>query len=394
MALVGAQLDRSTPPREVLVQQTPGHQTQLETENAVSRRERGGRGLRWERLPHRRALAGGLLALAAAVLGIGVALATSGSAPAHHPTLGTGSGAGTSPGGAPPPTPVPRSSFAVGIRTLDLVDDSRSITLHGGSVQPRSLVTYVRYPAVGSPGGRDLANASPAREDGPFPLIVFGHGFNVTPALYSKLLHAWAQAGYVVAAPVFPLENANAPEGANENDLTNQPADMRFVISRLLAASANAADPLAGLLDPGAIAVTGQSDGGDTALAVAYDSRFKDPRVTAAVILSGAEIPATGSFTFLPGSPPLLATQGSADNVNPPYLTETFFEAATRPKYLLRLPRAEHLPPYTGQQPQLTIVERVTTAFLDAYLKHRTPALQKLGSLGNVPGSASLLAEP
>jgi len=45
-------------------------------------------------------------------------------------------------------------------------------------------------------------------------------------------------------------------------------------------------------------------------LAVAYNSHYRDPRVDAAVILSGAEIPGVGGFTFPPGSPPLLATQG------------------------------------------------------------------------------------
>ncbi len=61
------------------------------------------------------------------------------------------------------------------------------------------------------------------------------------------------------------------PGGPDESDLVNQPADMRFVISRMLAASSAGSGPLAGLIDPTQIAVTGQSDGGDTALAVAYD---------------------------------------------------------------------------------------------------------------------------
>ena len=139
----------------------------------------------------------------------------------------------------------------------------------------------------------------------------------MTPALYARLLQSWARAGYVVAAPVFPLENADAPRGPDESDLINQPADMRFVISAHARRRAGSG-PLAGLIDPKRIAVAGQSDGGDTALAVAYDRYFRDPRVSAAVILSGAEIPGVGGFTFPPGSPPLLATQGTADNVNPP----------------------------------------------------------------------------
>jgi fermentation-respiration switch protein FrsA (DUF1100 family) len=116
--------------------------------------------------------------------------------------------------------------------------------------------------------------------------------------------------------------------------------------------------------------------------------------VGAAVILSGAEIPAEGEFAFPAPGPPLLATQGTADTVNPPSLTDAFFEAAGRPKYLLRLLGAEHLRPYSDEQPQLAIVERVTLAFLDGYLKHRRQPLRRLVSLGSVPGTATLLAEP
>jgi fermentation-respiration switch protein FrsA (DUF1100 family) len=239
-----------------------------------------------------------------------------------------------------------------------------------------------------------VRNAAAARPDGPFPLIIFGHGFGVTPELYARLLQAWARAGYVVAAPVFPLENANAPGGPDESDLSNQPADMRFVISRLLAASAASSGPLAGLVDPTRIAATGQSDGGDTALALAYNRSFRDPRVSATIILAGAEMPGVGGFTFPPGSPPLLAIQGTADTINPPSMTNAFFEVARPPKYLLTLLGAEHLPPYSEQQPQLTIVEQVTKAFLDGYLKGSSRALARLRILGQVPGTAQTVAEP
>jgi dienelactone hydrolase len=159
---------------------------------------------------------------------------------------------------------------------------------------------------------------------------------------------------------------------------------MSFVISRMLAASTAGSGPFAGLVDPTHIAVTGQSDGGDTALAVSYNPTYRDPRVTAAVILSGAEIPGIGGFTFPAGSPPLLATQGTADTENPPSATNVFF----------RLFGAGHLPPYSDQQPQLAIVERVTLAFFDGYLKHRVGTLKRLVSLGSVSGTSSLLAEP
>jgi predicted dienelactone hydrolase len=261
---------------------------------------------------------------------------------------------------------------------ITLVDPSRTVAFPGQAPQPRSLVTIVRYP-VGP---------------GTFPLIVFGHGFAVTPDIYAGLLEAWARAGYVVAAPVFPLGNANAPGGPNENDLVNQPRDVSFVITRLLALSAGGQRPFAGLIDPTRVAVSGQSDGGDTALTAAYNSQYRDPRIRAAAILSGMEIPGVGGYDFPAPSPPLLATQGLADTINPPPATYAFFNIARPPKYLLTLPGAAHLGPYTDEEPQLRVVEQVTIDFFDAYLKGIHGALARMRAAGNVSGLASLQATP
>ena len=100
---------------------------------------------------------------------------------------------------------------------------------------------------------------------------------------------------------------------------------MSVVITRLRAASAVRGGFFAGLIDRRQVAVSGQSDGGETALAVAYDRLFIDRRIRAAVILSGAEIPGVGGFDFPAPSPPLLATQGTADTINPPRFTDAFF---------------------------------------------------------------------
>jgi fermentation-respiration switch protein FrsA (DUF1100 family) len=273
-----------------------------------------------------------------------------------------------------------RAPFAVGERIVTLVDRSRTVHYPGHAPGPRTLVTIVRYPT--------------ARAAGPFPLIVFGHGFAVTPTPYARLLRAWARAGYVVAAPVFPLENAHAPGGPNESDLVNQPRDMSFVISSLATASRIRGGFFERLIDPHRVAVAGQSDGGETALGVAYDVHFLDRRIRAAVILSGAEIPGVGGFVFPAPSPPLLATQGTADTINPPSFTDTFFALAPPPKYLLTMFGASHLPPYTDGEPQLGIVSRVTIAFLDRYLNGRVGALRRMTRAGDVAGVSHVTADP
>ncbi|HKC19848.1 MAG TPA: hypothetical protein VKE27_09475 [Candidatus Dormibacteraeota bacterium] len=237
---------------------------------------------------------------------------------------------------------------------LRLVDRSRTIRLPGGRRVARPVTTYLWYPPAADGGG-------------PWPLVVFGHGFATTPSRYARLLRAWAAAGYLVAAPVFPLGNANAPGGPDESDIVNQPRDMSFVITQLLAASASPESPLHGLVDRNRIAVAGQSDGAETAFATAYERPWHDRRVRAAVVLSGAEL--GRRLPLVSPTVPLLAVQGTADRINPSVYTFALFRAVERPKFLLLLRRAGHLPPYTVPGSQLAAVERVSIAFLDHYLQ-------------------------
>lgn len=282
--------------------------------------------------------------------------------------------------------------MAIGLRVLTFVDRARTTRFLDGSVGPRTLATEVRYPAVGRAGADDVRNATPLRRAGPYPLVVFGHGFAVTPDVYAGLLDAWVRAGYVVAAPVFQLGSPDAPGGPDEADLVNWPRDMSFVISRMLDADLTRGGPLHGIIERDRIAVAGQSDGGDTALAISLDPALRDSRVSATVILSGAEIPMLGTFAFPGHGPPLLATQGSADTINLPSATQAFFTAAPSPKFLLTLVGAPHLPPYTTEQPYLSVIERVTIAFLDRYVKHVAPALARMLAAGSVSGVATLQA--
>jgi fermentation-respiration switch protein FrsA (DUF1100 family) len=112
--------------------------------------------------------------------------------------------------------------------------------------------------------------------------------------------------------------------------------------------------------------------------------------VHAAIIMSGAE--PTGMGPFPRHGPPLLAVQGTADPINAPATTAAFFRLANRPKFLLWLLGASHLPPYTSQQPQLGIIERATVTFLNHYLKGRP--LRAFEIAARRPGFTRLTAEP
>jgi dienelactone hydrolase len=267
-------------------------------------------------------------------------------------------------------TPASNGRQEFRLRVLRLVDRSRPAYFRNGTSGPRVLVTYVRIPTRGR---------------APFPLVVFAHGFALTPAVYAPLLDAWARAGYVVAAPVFPVENANAPGGPDQQDLVNEPADMSFVTSRLTAPTGS----LRGLVDRTRIAFAGQSDGAVTALAASYDRRYLDRRVDAAVILSGAAL--SGFAGPAPGSPPLLAVQGTSDPINSPSTTAAYFRLMRRPKFLLWLVGATHLPPYTTDDGWAAVVDRATTAFLDHYL--RGGPLRPLLADGTQSGLARIVSD-
>ena len=197
---------------------------------------------------------------------------------------------------------------------------------------------------------------APAR---PFPLLLFAPGFLQCAGAYSHLLQAWASAGYVVAAVNFPRTNCHLGAEAYEADLVNQPQDMSYVLTRLLALSAQPGDSFSGLLDPHEAGAARQSDGGDTVAALAANTCCTDRRFKAVAVLSGAEWPPMPGRYFPGEAPPMLFTQGSADTINPPWASLQLYRADDDgARYYLDLFGASHLIPYQGTNP----VERLRPA--------------------------------
>ena len=123
--------------------------------------------------------------------------------------------------------------------------------------------------------------------DGPYPLIVYSHGFSSSKEGGTYLAQQLASLGYVVVSVNYPLTNYNAPGGPNVKDVVNQPADVSFLIDTLLAQSDTAGHALAGMVDCSRIGVTGISLGGLTTELVTYHPTWRDPRIGAALSIAG-----------------------------------------------------------------------------------------------------------
>jgi hypothetical protein len=245
----------------------------------------------------------------------------------------------------------------------------------------------VRYPTDGSDSGVEVAGAAGRRGGHLFPLLVFAHGYDSSPAAYATLLHFWASAGYVVAAPSFPRATAGGP--LNEDDVASQPGDLSFVITKVLA-MAGPGGPLAGIVDPAHVGVAGHSDGASTTDGIGYNTCCKDSRVLADAVMEGDLHVYAGGQYFPPGAePPLLVIQGDQDVLNPPVLGLAVYNGARSPKYLLWLINAQHLEPYTTDTAHLAVVEAVTTAFFDRYLKGQTAGVTQMRR-GAVEGLSTL----
>jgi len=258
----------------------------------------------------------------------------------------------------------------------------------GGALPGRKLTVQVRYPVL--VGGKSAARY------GPFPVVVFAHGFETMPATYASLLDAWVSAGFVVVAPIFPDENevtaeqdgafTNPTVAANlESDEFNEPDDIPFVLKQLAALNASGSGAaVSGLLDLSKVALAGQSDGGDVVASLVFDKVYASKLAAmpvapkAVAVLSGAPFPRDeDSYSASDGSPPLLLVQSDEDTCNPPESATTLYSdvSADPSKWFVELLDVGHLPPYMGEAPWAEVVDKVTTTFFRLKLGWRSKSL-------------------
>lgn len=274
-----------------------------------------------------------------------------------------------------------QSALAVAVRTETFVDASRPTPAEGDApARPsRTLVTTFARPD----------------QPGPFPLIVFSHGFGGGGEDYVGLLRAIASAGYVVAAPDYPLTSKNAPGGPQRGtpDMAEQPADASFVIGEILRMSGDPNGPLSGAVDPARIGAVGHSMGAGVTMGLAYNECCQDRRVKAAVILAGSIPSVYRGVYFRPPSPPILVVHGEDDDALPYLGGRRVFLDAGVPKFFLTIVGGDHNAPYSPGGRGADVVIAATVDFLDAYLKGRPDGITRLEADTDKPGVAQLESE-
>lgn len=276
-----------------------------------------------------------------------------------------------------PPAAATQLSLPVSVNQM-MVDDPTRWTPARGYIPAhpgRSLRTLVFYPSVG----------------GPYPLIVFAHGYNITPEAYGTLLGAIAASGYVVAAPEFPISSSGLPGPPGRYDLAQQPGDLSAVMSAVFWADLDPTSFLNGRVIGGPVGVMGHSDGGLTAAAISLNSATLDPRVGATAVLSGGEFYISGGSWGPFNSGPMLVVHGDSDPIDGVWNGQTVFDEAASPKAFLHVVGGGHISPYIDPGLQPDLVRASIAAFFDANLRHDPGGLSRLDIYGNQGGLTYLV---
>ena len=162
------------------------------------------------------------------------------------------------------------------------------------------------------------APSGPAPAGG-WPLVLYSHGAFSQADSAMHLVRALNAAGYIVAAPDYPLSSRAAHtkiKGGDTTDVVEQTRDVRFVIDQLLADKALS-------IDAGRIATLGHSLGAVTSYFTSFGSQTVDRRIKATVLLGAgdpvqaalaANMGLTGNWT-LPDKTPVLFISAELDAI-------------------------------------------------------------------------------
>ena len=225
---------------------------------------------------------------------------------------------------------------------------------------------------------------------GPWPVVIFSHGFHGCSTQSTFLMKALAEDGYAIFAPNhndaacrnmrkwFSRPEARFGNPPNWSDKTyeDRKNDIESVIDAL------SKDPRydGPKYDWQHLALVGHSLGGYTVLGLGGGwPRWKDPRVKAILALSPYAAPFIANHTLHGLNAPVMYQGGTRDIGVTPFLNKGngAYPQSPAPKYYVEFEGAGHFA-WTDLNPQYqTAIVDYSRAFLDRYLKGK-PFLKSL----------------
>lgn len=184
-----------------------------------------------------------------------------------------------------------------------------------------------------------------AAEGGPYPLVLFSHGFASFPEQSADLVTHLASWGFVVVAPTHVERSLDGLLGTAAQNVPKSTDEdvLAAALDTTVAEGERAGSPLNGIVDASEVAVAGHSAGAGAA----YRMAASDDRIKAFVAYSvglGGGDRGTGT-TEAPAVPdvPGLVMRGSADGIIEPARTQEVYDGMQPPKALATFEGAGHL---------------------------------------------------
>ena len=182
--------------------------------------------------------------------------------------------------GAAPITHAGALAEGISVQRLTLIDETRSVKASNGfsGSKNRRIDVAIWYPTK---------LLSKPNNHAKYPLVIYSHGSYGYAENAMHLVNHLVQAGYIVAAPDYPLSSRAAYtkiSAIDPSDVGNQAQDIRFIIDQLLLN-----EELASAIDEERIAAMGHSLGAVTSYFATFASTVREPRITATILLGGGD---------------------------------------------------------------------------------------------------------
>jgi predicted dienelactone hydrolase len=250
--------------------------------------------------------------------------------------------------------------YPVGLTTV-LLADRRVDVLYPAAEGATAPPGAPAPPALD--GGGAITPEAPASDEGPFPVVLYSHGFAASPLLSVNLQAGIASWGFVVAAPDHIERNTAAlGRGDAGSTPTRDVQTLQQALDGVVAAG-EGDGPLSGAVDGERVGTTGHSAGGGAAL-----NALRLPAVSATVTWAGVD----PTDEPLPEEP-VMVLGAEADVAITGEDQRAVYEELPGPKRLVLIQGG------TGH-----------ATFLDSCIRSRQELIDSGEQRGDVPGIAAL----